>query len=125
MAWRPSEWVTDGEIDNTTLGWSVGWIKIQGRDDREFLFGVPMVAAIADQVLEIKSNGRFAEALKNEPDARDPFYSLTIEVHRDWLMTPREDLDGLYPRQMLHGGIDWIDSLAWGQRLRFEQGKGG
>ncbi|MDB2687160.1 hypothetical protein N9Y42_08090 [Mariniblastus sp.] len=33
MAWRPSEWVTDGEIDNTTLGWTVGWVKIQGRDD--------------------------------------------------------------------------------------------
>ena len=92
--------------------------------DREFLFGDPMVAAIADQVLEIKSNGRFAEALKNEPAARNPFYSLTIEVHRDWLMTPREDLGDLYPRQMLHGGIDWIDSLAEGQRLRFG-GKGG
>ena len=93
--------------------------------DREFLFGDSMVAAIADQVLEIKSTGRFAEALKNEPAARNPFYSLTIEVHRDWLMTPREDLGGLYPRQMLHGGNDWIASLAWGQRLRFEQGKGG
>ena len=93
--------------------------------DREFLFGDPLVAAIADQVLEIKSTGRFAEALKNEPAARNPFYSLTIEVHRDWLMTPREDLGGLYPRQMLHGGNDWIGSLVWGQRLRFEQSKGG
>ena len=33
MAWRPSEWVTDGEIDNTILGWTVGWVKIRGRDD--------------------------------------------------------------------------------------------
>ncbi|MDB2687159.1 hypothetical protein N9Y42_08085 [Mariniblastus sp.] len=95
------------------------------RVDREFLFGEPLIEAIADQVLEIKSNGRFAEAVKNEAEAHNPFYSLTIEVHRDWLMTPHEDLDGLYPRQMLHGGIDWIDSLAWGQRLRFEQGRGG
>ena len=31
MAWRPSEWVIDGELDNTTLGWTIGWIKIQGR----------------------------------------------------------------------------------------------
>ena len=92
--------------------------------DREFLFGDPLIEAIADQVLEIKLKGRFAEALENEPGSRDPFYSLTIEVHRDWLMTPREDLDGLYPRQMLHGGDDWIGSLVWGQRLRFEQGKG-
>ena len=33
MAWRPSEWVTAGEIDNTTLGWTVGWIKIGGREE--------------------------------------------------------------------------------------------
>ena len=31
MAWRPSEWVIDGELDNTTLGWTIGWIKIKGR----------------------------------------------------------------------------------------------
>lgn len=31
MAWRPSEWVTEGEIDNTAPGWTIGWIKIQGR----------------------------------------------------------------------------------------------
>ncbi len=33
MAWRPSEWVSEGEIDNTATGWTVGWIKIQGRDE--------------------------------------------------------------------------------------------
>ena len=33
MAWRPSEWVTDGEIDNSVRGWTVGWIKIQGREE--------------------------------------------------------------------------------------------
>ena len=32
MAWRPSDWVTAGEVDNTTRGWTVGWIKIEGRD---------------------------------------------------------------------------------------------
>ena len=89
--------------------------------DREFLFGDPMVWAIADQVLRMVSNGCVAEATKSsEPETRDPFYALTIEVHRDWLLTPREELGGLYPRQMLHGGINWIDQLAWAQRLRFE-----
>ena len=89
--------------------------------DREFLFGDPMVWAIADQVLKMVSSGCVAEATKSsEPETRDPFYALTIEVHRDWLLTPREELGGLYPRQMLHGGINWIDQLAWAQRLRFE-----
>ena len=94
--------------------------------DREFLFGDPMVQAIADLALEMNSKGRLAEAIKNcEPQTHDPFYSLTIEVHRDWLMMPRADVGGLYPRQMLHGGIDWIDNLIWGQRLRFEDRSGG
>lgn len=34
MAWRPGDWVLQGEIDNTSLGWTTGWIKIQGRDER-------------------------------------------------------------------------------------------
>ena len=96
------------------------------RIDRAFLFGDAMVQAIADHALEMNSNGRLTEAIKNnEPQTHDPFYPLTIEVHRDWLMTPRADLGGLYPRQMLHGGIDWIDNLIWGQRLRFEGRSGG
>jgi hypothetical protein len=35
-------------------------------------------------------------------------------------MTPRADLDGKTPREMLHGAIDWIDHLVWAQRMRFE-----
>ena len=37
-------------------------------------------------------------------------------------MTPRDDLSGKFPRQMLHGGHDWIDRLIWAHRLRFEDG---
>lgn len=33
MAWRPSEWVLEGELDNTQLGWTIGWVRIQGRDE--------------------------------------------------------------------------------------------
>jgi hypothetical protein len=31
MAWRPTEWVMEGELDNTTPGWTVGWIRLEGR----------------------------------------------------------------------------------------------
>ncbi len=89
--------------------------------DRELLFGSPLVQAIVNHALKFASEGRLADAIKNSnSETRDPFYALTIEVHRDWLMTPQEDIGGLNPRQMLHGGIDWIDKLAWGQRMRFE-----
>lgn len=33
MAWRPSEWVLEGELDNTQRGWTIGWVRIQGRDE--------------------------------------------------------------------------------------------
>lgn len=32
MAWRPSDWVISGELDNTTAGWTIGWVELQGRD---------------------------------------------------------------------------------------------
>ncbi len=31
MAWRPSDWVLEGELDNTTPGWTIGWIRLEGR----------------------------------------------------------------------------------------------
>ena len=89
--------------------------------DREFLFGSPMVQTIASQALKMMLDGRLKEAVKNcDAKVHDPFYDLTLELHRNWLMTPREDLGDSTPRQMLHGGIDWVEKLSWAQRLRFE-----
>lgn len=31
MAWRPSDWVLEGELDNTTPGWTIGWVRLHGR----------------------------------------------------------------------------------------------
>ena len=33
MAWRPTSWVIDGELDNTVRGWTIGWIRLEGRDE--------------------------------------------------------------------------------------------
>ncbi|MEM7314297.1 MAG: hypothetical protein AAF497_14200 [Planctomycetota bacterium] len=30
MAWRPGEIVLEGELDNTKLGWTIGWVTVQG-----------------------------------------------------------------------------------------------
>jgi hypothetical protein len=48
---------------------------------------------------------------------------LTVEIHRDWLMTPREDLGSGTPRNCLHGGNDWISDLAAGQNFRVLEDK--
>jgi hypothetical protein len=34
MAWRPERLVKAGEIDNTTLGWTIGWLELDGIDQR-------------------------------------------------------------------------------------------
>lgn len=33
MAWRPTDWVLEGELDNTTLGWTIGWVRLLDRDE--------------------------------------------------------------------------------------------
>lgn len=85
--------------------------------NREVLFGDALLRDLANRVLSIFRSERWNE--KND-DGERPYYSFTIEVHRDWLMTPREDLGGVMPRQLLHGAREWHDRLVWGQRLRFE-----
>ena len=34
MAWRPEHLVRTGELDNTRLGWTVGWFELDGLDHR-------------------------------------------------------------------------------------------
>lgn len=66
----------------------------------------------------------FADGLPNEThgerETANALHALTVAVHRDWLMTPREELNGRCPRDLLHGARDWSDAIVWGQRQRFE-----
>jgi hypothetical protein len=89
--------------------------------NREFLFGDPLAEYLAMRTLAIAETPRGRKALSPGSNRRE-LDDLTIEVHRDWLMSPREELGGMFPRQHLHGGVDWIDRLTWSQRLRFERG---
>jgi len=87
--------------------------------NRDVLYGEPLLHDIARRVLDIARSDRWPAL---DDDGEPARYPLTIQVHRDWLMTPREDLDGRTPRELLHGAIDWIDGLTWAQRMRFEDG---
>ncbi|KAA1257984.1 hypothetical protein LF1_04750 [Rubripirellula obstinata] len=33
MAWRPTDWVVEGELDNTTMNWTIGWVRLRDRDE--------------------------------------------------------------------------------------------
>lgn len=89
--------------------------------DREFLFGAPLIEYFADRVLEVAASDDGQAALDGGSRGRqNALHLLTVAIHRDWLMTPRDEIGGRIPRQMLHGGMDWIDKLTWAQRIRFE-----
>jgi hypothetical protein len=88
--------------------------------DRDVLYGTPFLQDIASRVLAVfaTEEWRTSDAMTRE-SSRYPF---TVQVHRDWLMTPRLDLGGRMPRQLLHGAIEWSDAVVWGQHLRLQQG---
>jgi len=88
--------------------------------NREVLFGEAMIDDLARRILDVVKTEQWitSGAAENERSR----YDFTIQVHRDWLMTPRQDLGGQMPRQMLHGAHQWIDRLVWAQRIRFEDG---
>ena len=89
--------------------------------NRDVLYGAPFLADIAGRILETVTNPEWQQSSASHDEHRR--YPFTIAIHRDWLMTPREDLNGRIPRELLHGAIDWIDRVTWGQRLRFEDGR--
>ncbi len=92
------------------------------RTNRTFLSGEPMVRYFAERILRVFDDGRLPDSTLDERDADNAIYRLTVEIHRDWLMTARDDLDGRRPRDLLHGAHRWSDSIVWGQRMRFEDG---
>ena len=92
------------------------------RTNRTFLSGEPMVRYFAERILRVVDDGRLPDTTLDEREADNAMYRLTVEIHRDWLMTARNDLDGRRPRDFLHGAHRWSDSIVWGQRMRFEDG---
>jgi hypothetical protein len=90
------------------------------RVNRQVLFGQPMIEDLATRMLDVvETQPWLSSGAAQDASSR---YDFTIQVHRDWLMTPRPDLGGLMPRQMLHGAHQWIEHLVWSQRIRFDDG---
>ncbi|MFT5525286.1 MAG: hypothetical protein ACI9HK_003253, partial [Pirellulaceae bacterium] len=86
--------------------------------NRDVLYGAPLLNAIASRILaKITTDNWVASQAADNERSSHPF---TVEIHRDWLMTPRRDLDGRMPRQLLHGARDWTDRVVWGQQLRVQ-----
>ncbi|MEQ9410703.1 MAG: hypothetical protein RIK87_23535 [Fuerstiella sp.] len=87
---------------------------------RDVLWGPAMTDFFAGQMLAAIRAGRtwIGRDRDGQPCGS---HDLTVELHRDWLMTPHEALDGGIPRDCLHGGKEWIEDLARGQEFRICQ----
>lgn len=113
--WELNEQTDASAVDRARdRAWSIP------RVNREVLFGDALFGDLAARILDVvqSKSWRSSGARKNSNSR----YKFTVQVHRDWLMTPREDLGGKFPRQMLHGGHSWIDHLVTAQRLRLQHG---
>ncbi|MCA9168754.1 MAG: hypothetical protein KDB23_13860, partial [Planctomycetales bacterium] len=75
---------------------------------RDILWGPPFVRYVADQLLAAYLRMR----LQHGPERSKQIYYEKIGIHRDWLMTPRDDLHGKTPREILHAGKDWHMTLV-------------
>lgn len=81
---------------------------------RDVLWGPALAEGLAERLLAEHDGEEWTRrGASGDERARYPF---TVRVHRDWLMTPRNDLDGRIPREFLHGGIDWLDRLIEAQQ---------
>ena len=84
---------------------------------RDVLWGSSLCSFFADRMLALIHQGEEwkSKDWEDQPCGRR---ELTLSVHRDWLMTPRPELNGGIPRDCLHIGKDWISDLVDGQTFR-------
>lgn len=86
---------------------------------RSVLYGEAMIQYFAQRVLAcVQSEEWHLNGAEFGDDRRHEF---TVKIHKDWLLTPRADLDGQFPRQQLHGAHEWIDALSVHHEERFAQ----
>ncbi len=88
--------------------------------NRQVLYGEPLLEDLARRML-----GEFAACSAKDPAVLENHrarHEMTVNVHRDWLMTPREDLHGRTPREQLHGAQDWLERLVNTQQARADEG---
>ncbi len=87
---------------------------------RDVLWGSALTRFFAERMLALIHGGEewIGKGWDDRPCGR---HDLTLSVHRDWLMTPRIELDSGIPRDCLHIGKDWISDLADGQTFRVYQ----
>ncbi|MCR9293139.1 MAG: hypothetical protein NXI32_10500 [bacterium] len=107
-------YVLDGD------GWQPEPIAVSPQASRDVLFGLPLYEGLSTRLLEAVHNPNWQKADAEHDRGRR--YRFTVEVHRDWLMTPHPLLAGRTPRECMHGAHDWLERLIHAQRRRHAAG---
>lgn len=82
---------------------------------RDVLWGNSLIRFFSDKLLALARSR--SESNEGELQASQAIWESLIGIHRDWLMTPQEELLGGCPRDRLHAGMSWIDQLVFEQTL--------
>ncbi|MBI3466298.1 MAG: hypothetical protein HY000_25070, partial [Planctomycetes bacterium] len=79
-------------------------------DARAVLYGNPLLEFMARECLQASSGGAAGEGeAEAHSSAEDREYALVRDIHARWLTTPRDDLRGQSPRDVLLARRDHID----------------
>lgn len=117
----PPWWELQSQVDADAVERERETPLVVRQTDRELLYGPVFIDDLANRILNVVGS----KSWRTSGAARDNRrrYAFTVQVHRDWLMTPRSELGGRTPRELLHGGLDWIEQLIRGQEIRFADSK--
>lgn len=101
-------------------------------DVRGILFGRALAAGLARRTLDIARHEPLpaehltwadlpwdAPRTESQRETVSRWHALTVRVHADWLMTPREDLEGQPPRYFLHHGREWVEHELHNRQMQW------
>ncbi|MCO6457419.1 MAG: hypothetical protein J5I93_19130 [Pirellulaceae bacterium] len=111
-------------------------VPVEPLDVRGVLYGRPLAEFIARRAVELARSGKLPAAPFDAtpepwPDTRTDsrreadqhWHRLTVQAHADWLLTPREDLEGQPPRHFLHAGRAWLEREVDNRQRQWSQTK--
>ncbi len=86
---------------------------------RDVLWGPQLAEGLASRLCQAFRSEDWLSA--NCDSDRQARYAQTVAVHRDWLMTPHDDLQGRIPRECLHDGRKWVELVIETQLRRISK----
>lgn len=88
-------------------------------DARAVLYGEPLLRFIAEETFESFRTLPVPAEREGDDPAFDHEYDLIRDIHGRWMLTPREDLRGRTPRDLMQAGRSHVDADLETRRLQW------